>query len=467
MRRIRMWGWVFAAAWVLVSAGCWPNRVAVSPGGRTMYFSLNKEGGIKTEKSSNIYALDVETGVLRQLTDGPGAKWWCAISEDGKNLLYMVMWAPGDEAVIKRLDIESGKSEPLTGLLRPHFYPWCIPGKSGHLLAIVKGQDDDPRWTLYGEDGPVRLPFAPDLKAASGNVGVARDRFAVAIHHKVEVAGDEKEAEEKTEVLVYVVDLVSPQPKEGEEPGRQRPIEAKATKAGRWFAQDGHGQIIDLALSPGGKRLVAALFGKERSQFFELDVTGKAEPTHLFDAKGYYPQWTPDGEGIVYLRTPEQDENWRDVVLWRPDAKQPVLLARLPGEMGRAYTTWRWMEDGRMRIYHLSDEGVRIVDAKPDGSEAAAKRLPGGNLGVLKRLADFGRAMEKMPDLSEGQWPPAFAEKMKIVMDYQDKHIENAPESVQRAAEEVEEAARQWEPVPAIPELPKEEAEPEPSAPRR
>ncbi|MGB2997530.1 MAG: hypothetical protein WBC59_02705 [Phycisphaerae bacterium] len=484
MRRIRMWGWVFAAAWVLVAGGCWPNRVAVSPDGRTMYFSLNKEGGIKTEESSNIYALDVETAELRQLTDSPAMEGWCVLSEDGKHLLHSA--AAEDRFWIEALNLEKESSTPLTGAPSIYLYPRLVCGKHVLVVEVEDFKNSEGRWVLIGQEGSVPLPLPDGYEAAPGEVAVAEHYFACAVKRKVsepasEDAGenedkgsednkdkkDNKDREDQWEVLVYVIVPGPVEPKESDNANEPQSGHVKTIQVAQWLVDDV--APVDLAFSPGGKRLVAAVFGAgasdEHTGFFELDPAGEAEPKPLFEAKkAFYPQWTPDGLGLVYLRLCPEDDKWREVMLWRAEAAERQILARLPGKMGEAYTTWRWLEDGRLRIYHLSDEGVRIVDAKPDGSEAAAKRLPRENLRVLKRLADFERAMEKVPDLSEGQWPPAFAKKMKIVADYQDKHIENAPESVQKAFEEVVEAATRWEPVPAIPELPKEEAEPEPSA---
>lgn len=165
----------------------------------------------------------------------------------------------------------------------------------------------------------------------------------------------------------------------------------------------------------------------------------------------------PDGKSIVYLRTSPRDEKFREVVLWRPDAKEPVLLAHLPGEMGKAYTTWFWMPDGRLRIYHLSDDGVRLVEVAADGSGAKQRVLTHERLKVQRALADLQRALAKVPDLSQEKWPEPTAAQMKAVTD----PLKNTKKPIADALEAAWKAAAIWEEVSEIaPPAPKEPAAP-------
>lgn len=457
---------VLALLWVCAAAGCWPNRVAVSPDGRTMYFSLNKEGGVKTEDGSNIYALDVETAELRQLTDAPYAEGWCALSKDGKRLVHS---AAAGTLRIAWIDLEKGKDRPfsllVTGVEKAYLYPYFVHERGILAMEREDVKDEKGRWILFGEGGAKALPLPEGFLAVPGEVAVIENRFACAVVRELALPEGGDDAPSQVEVAVYVVPLSEPvEEKEGEEvekeegsappedeKGAEEPApKVKATCVGQWEVEKA--QPVDLAFSPDGKRLVAAVSGAgasdEHTGFFELDPAGEAEPKPLFEAKkAFYPQWAPDGEGIVYLRTHPEDDEWREVMLWRPEADEPQVLARLPGKTGEAYTTWRWMEDGRMRIYHLSDEGVRIVDAKPDGSEAAAKRLPRENLRVLKALADLERAVARVPDLSEEQWPEPFAEKVKAVAEPLKQTFGSLEDPFKQAVE----GARVWESVPAVP----------------
>jgi len=64
------WGMSLAA--ILTVAGCLPNRAALSPDGRQLYFATNDDAGFEIKDSSHLYALDIETGRLRALTDASG-----------------------------------------------------------------------------------------------------------------------------------------------------------------------------------------------------------------------------------------------------------------------------------------------------------------------------------------------------------------------------------------------------------
>jgi len=431
MRRWRTAWWLAALLAAAVAAGCLPNRVAISPDGRTMYFSLGPKGPFDVTDGSQIYALDIETAGLKALTDGAPSKTWCALSEDGKSLVYMGVLGEG-QATLSALDLDEGIDLPLTGTLRTHLYPWSLQGEAGGLLAMIKEADDQPRWVLYAEEGSVPLPLPEGAKAVLGNVGVARDRFAIAVSKDVKVPGDtegtEKEAHEYT---VFVVNLAAEVP--------------EGMQVARWVVAKE--PVVDLAFSEDGSRLVAAVL-EDPTVFYELDVTGQAEPKRLFEClKAYYPQAAPDG-GAVYLRTSAADEGWREVVLWRPDGPEQVL-ARLPGKLGEAYTTWRWLEDGRLRVYHLSNEGVRIIETAADGSEAKARRLSGDNLMALKYAADLKRGIARTLCVSEGECPEALAEKLKPVLDPLGQIVKSGDD----AFEQAQQAAAVWEEVPAVPEI--------------
>lgn len=447
MRRARMAYVAAGLAAGLAAAGCLPNRVGLSPDGRTMYFSLGPQGPFGGGDRSNLYSLEIETAEMQALTDGPGAKTWCMPAYGAKDLAYMELVGGDGEGAIRLLDLETGRDVPLTGMLQPHLYPWAIPGGAPRLLAIRKGADAEPYWALYGEKGAAAaLPLPDGATAVMGNVGVARDRFAVAVSKDVKVPGDAEGAEKEAhEYLVFLVNCA------GEA--------AEGTQVARWVFDDE--PIVDLAFSDDGSRLVAAVL-HDPAEFYELDVTdqvaqddstGRAEPKRLFECpKAYYPQAAAGG-GVVYLRASAADEEWREVALWTPGEAEARVLARLPGKLGQAYTTWRWMEDGRLRVYHLSNEGVRIIETSADGSAATGKRLTGEHLMALARMADFGRAAGKMPSLSEGEWPADVAGPIGVVAEHMKKQFEESPEEIRKASESAEAAAAVWEDVPAVPEI--------------
>jgi hypothetical protein len=231
------------------------------------------------------------------------------------------------------------------------------------------------------------------------------------------------------------------------------------TCAARWTDLATADPVIDVAFSADGNRLAAAILGaigkKEETRFFEVDPTGQAQPKVLFDAPhAYYPQWTPDGRGLVYLRACAGNDKWREVVLWRPEAKEPLVLARLPGEFGKAYTTWFWMPDGRLRVYHVSDEGIYLVEASADGQGAKARRLTRERLKAQKGLADFersfGRASVPASSLAETEWPQPLAAAMKAVA----QPVQDAAKPTEDALRAAWRLATVWDEVPAAPAVP-------------
>ena len=188
--------------------------------------------------------------------------------------------------------------------------------------------------------------------------------------------------------------------------------------------------------------------------FVELDPTGKQPPKPLFDMyKGYYPQFTPDSKGLVYLRATRENDKIREVVLWRFDGKPPVVLARLPGELGKAYTTWYWLPDGRLRIYHISEEGVRLVETAVDGQGAKARLLGHERLKAERRLADIAYGIgqqAKLPRVTAEEWDKAYAAQMKAA----DAAVAIAEKPAEAAFEAAWKAVVRWEDVPAVGPIP-------------
>jgi len=459
------------AALAAAIAGCLPNRGAVSPDGGTFYFSLNKEAGFEAKDGSNIYALDVETGRLRALTDGPEVKGWCSVSSDGKFLIYGTLASGG--GTVAAVDLEKGNTIPVTGVTQNYAYPWVVPGSPRYVVAMTqkperKTQNSEHgtqksvielQWVLFGEHGDVPLAPLADFGAGAGNVGVAPSRFAVS-------AGRTSKSGEKdiSELSVWVVDLSNPPQAEaakaeGNAPASPAKPWPAITCAAKWTedATDKGGGGLDLAFSPDGKRLVAAvtLAGGDKEQgaarFFDVDPTGKEQPKLLFEVPGgRSPQLTADGSGIVYLRLTGNDEG-REVLLWRPDLKEARVIARLPGVLGRGpgefgtFTTC-WTKEGGLRIYHVSDEGLWLVEAAADGTDAKARRLPRERMEAQKYLADFERGLGHVPDAPPENLPEPLADAMRAV----GKPLEDAARTVQDALKAAWAAASVWDDVPAV-----------------
>ena len=455
--------WLRAARWItaivalaVATPGCLPNRGAVSPDGRTFYFSLNRKAGFEADEGSNVYALDVEAGRIKALTDGPGIKGWCSASSDGKFLIYGTLASEG--WTVARVDLGSHRTIPVTGVTQNCVFPWVVPGEPPYVVAITQKSKDEWRWVLIAERGEVPLVLPADCAAVLGNVGLAPSRFAVPAFRQIK-DGDK----EKGEASVWVVDLSNPPAAEGDEKAAAPKADAKSpppaakpwpavTCVAKWTDIAGKdAPVIDLAFSADGKRLAAAVLpgGKDKDQtrFFDVDPTGKEQPKLLFEvAGGCAPQWTPDGKGLVYLGPVKGEEKGREVVLWQPEMKEARVIARLPDVAGKAYTTCFWTKDGRMRIYHVADEGLWLIDAAADGTGAKARRLSHERLAAQKYLADFERALARLPESTPKELPEALANAVNAV----EKPLQDAAKPTQEALKAAWAAASVWEEVPAV-----------------
>ena len=453
----------------LDAAGCLPRRGDVSPDGRTFYFSMM----VPTEKEgmsgSPILALDAETGRLRALTDSGGG-FWCCLSPDGKFLTYM---GPVVGAV-SIMDLEKGEAGPLTGVLDGYGYPRLIQMGDGEkvfgLLAKTTrglgspgGEAKDSHWVVMSQSGAVPLPDLEGYEAGVGEVVTLSGAFVVPVHRLINAPEAAKGDPKKHESALFAVDVseylkaTKPDAPKSKSP----PAPPKAALLAKWAGEGDSAPVIDLALSSDREegRLVAAVPGqgpgKDSTQFFEIFPPEKGPPKLLFeDAKARCPQWTPDGKAIVYLRVNTVNNNWQEVVLWRPEAKEPVVLARLPNKSTphdeTCITTWRWLPDGRLRIYNVEDgDGIRLVETAADGTGAKARRLNPDRLVLQVNLALTDRAMHSVPPLGKVPASP-LNDKTKPAVEA----AVAAAKSFDEAREKLWQLANDWDEVPAIPPVP-------------
>jgi hypothetical protein len=449
-----------ALALALAACGCVPNRLDVSKDGRTLYFAIGEEGPFGRNSAMAIYAMDVETGAMSALTDAKGMRFWPVLCEPGDRVVCM--GAYGGEGFVETIGRGGAPAAPLTGLLRESGYPWSIPGPLGAIAMMQRVESGRAvRWVLcHGRNQSVPLSVPETSNDLKVTVGVAQDRFAIAVQPPAAPAEEKPtpataaeapppEAAPPTagkEILVYVVDLVlGPPPQENAPPLLE---EVRATKVAAWRTEaDELG--VDLAFSADGQRLVAAtLFWTAKdsaTRFYELDPAGKAEPKLLFEeALAYAPAWSPDSKAVLYLR-PKRESNPQELVRRGIEpGSEPKGLAAVRGYRDGACTTWRWLSDGRLRIYNLSGAGLRIVEMKADGSDAKAKELPLERLLALKALADFSRAWHGVPNIAEE--PPAdeFTAPFEAVI----AAVRKANPDVTKAVEEAAKKANRWEEVP-------------------
>ena len=466
----------------LFAPGCLPRRGDVSSDGRVFFFSMLVPGENEKTFGSAIFALDVETGRLKALTDGRGANFWCSLSPDGKYLAYMGPVAGGATSIV---DLENGVNGPLTGALDGYTFPRLIKAtgeeKFGCLLVMAggDGMGKESHWAVLMPGGKVPLPDFEGYEAGEGEAVTLDGGFVVPVHRLISAPDAAKGEPKKHESALFVINVseylktTKPDAPKSESP----PAPLKTTLLAKWVSEGDQAPVIDLALSSDSEdgRFVAAVPGmgptKDTTQFFEIFneifTPGKGPPKLLFeDAKARRPQWTPDGKAIVYLRVNTVNNDWQDVVLWRPEAKEPVVLARLPGKSKThdedCIITWRWLPDGRLRIYSVeNNDGIRLVETAADGTGAKARRLNRDRLGLQVYLALTDRAMHSMPPLGKVLSDPP-NDKTKPAVEA----AVAAAKSFDEAREKLRQLADDWEEVPAIPDVPPPPPPPPPKAPK-
>ena len=458
------------------AAGCLPTRGDVSPDGRTFYFSMMVPSmlvpGEKNKVGSPILALDAETGRLAALTDSVGVNFWCCLSPDGKYLTYM---GPAIGAV-SIMDLEKGEAVPLTGILEGYGYPRMIQVGDGEkvfgLLAKTTrglgspgGEAKDNHWVVMSLNGAVPLPDLEGYEASQGEaVTIPGGVLAVPVHRLTNVAEADKGQPKKYEsavILLSVGEYLKTFKDDAAKPAAP-PAPLKGIVLAKWTSEGDPAPVIDLALSSDREdgRLVAAVSGqgpgKDITQFFELFPPEKGATRLLFEAaKAGRPQWTPDGQALVYLRANTANPAWADVVLWRPEQKEPLVLAHLPGMKasddpeGETTTAWRWLPNGRLRIFNVSKDGLRQIETAADGTGAKARLLRADRLNLQVGLALADQA-KHAPQPLEKLRLDGLMEKAKPSLEA----VAAAAKALDAAHKNLWPLATEWEDVPAMPEVP-------------
>ena len=469
-------GLLACAAMTAATLGCLPTRGDVSPDGRTFYFSMMVPSmlvpGEKNKVGSPILALDAETGRLTALTDSVVGGFWCCLSPDGKYLTYM---GPTIGAV-SIMDLEEGEAAPLTGILDGYGYPRMIQvgdgekffgllAKTTRGLGSPEGEAKDSHWVVMGPRSTVLLPDLEGYEASQGEaVTIPGGALALPVHRVLSAAEADKGQPKKYESAVIRLSVGEHLKivKDDVAKPAAPPAPPKGIVMAKWTSEGDPAPTIDLAATGEGSktdRLVAAVSGqgpgKDITQFFELFPPEKGAPKLLFEAaKAGRPQWAPDCQALVYLRANAGNNKWNDVVLWRPEQKEPLVLAYLPGMKasdpeGETTTAWRWLANGRLRIFNVSKDGLRQVETAADGTGAKARLLRADRLNLQVGLALADRA-KHAPQPLEKLRLDGLEEKAKPSLEA----VAAAAKALDAAHENLWPLATEWEDVPALPELP-------------
>jgi hypothetical protein len=454
------------AALAATILGCLPTRGDVSPDGRTFYFSMMVPTEKENTAGSAVLALDAETGRVRALTDSVGGGFWCCLSPDGKYLTYM---GP-DGGVVSFMDLDKGIATPLTGALDGYGYPRLIQAGEdekalGVLVKTLRGNEDKAggHWVVLAQGGAVPVPDLEGYGASLGEPAVIAGGTLVLPVYKV-LSSDEadKNLPKKYESAVIVLDVSEPLKVTKDDAAKPAapPAPPKATVLAKWTSEGSAPPTIDVAITSKDSkadRMVAAVSGqgadKETTQFFELFPLKKDAPKLLFEAaKAGSPQWTPDGQAIVYLRANAANNTWNDLVLWRPEQKEPLVLAHMQGKTSDyddPIVAWRWLANGRLRVFNVSRDGLRQVDTAADGTGAKARFLRSDRLDLQAALTLAYQARHAAPPFD------------KLPLDQLEEKAKPSLEAAAAAVKALDAAyeklwlvAAEWEDVPALPDVP-------------
>lgn len=111
--------------------------------------------------------------------------------------------------------------------------------------------------------------------------------------------------------------------------------------------------LINAATSPDGRRVVFEVVG---SNVFVIDLDDETtEPVDI--GRGNRPQWSPEGEWIVYMRTDDDGERFTssDLVAVRIDGRAELRLTDTPD---RLEMNPSWSPDGTRLAYDDLADGI-------------------------------------------------------------------------------------------------------------
>lgn len=390
-------GLVLAA---VLMAGCEPPNHVDSPAdGSTMYFAFGPTARFELPQGSQLYAFDVERCRLRCLSDDPRMNVWVTGNDDGSRFSWTRCLSQSDfQLHVQGAGAREGRQ--LGAAYNAYGGSSFVPG-NGWLLAYEGRTLETMHWTLFDPAGSeIGMPYDKELKAVGTDTpALAKNRVAVAVYGMNK--DYPKTSQKPYGVWVYVIDLSSGKP--------------VATLAGMWEVHYHEIPIrflesptIDLSFSPDGSKIVAAWYSLTKTTFYELDAKGAAKPKELFsDAKALRPAYMSDGKGVAYMRVhPDAAKyNVMQVMLRRPDDAQPKALAELPGLPRTCGTALRRLADGRMRVMHLSNDGLAVVECAVDGSGVTTRSVPTDKMEKQRQLARFEYVFKQNPSVNQWQAP--------------------------------------------------------------
>lgn len=366
---------------------------ALSPCGRFLYWSEDMTPGptfqYNKDPHAGIYVirrLDLETGRIENVTGGPGGAVRPTPSPDGRQLAFVRRVR--ERTVLFVRDLESGAERPVwDGLSKDQQETWAIFGVYPNFAWLPDGS----AIVIWAQGGLWRVSTDPNLDLAQRAQPIPfRVEVRRTVHEAVRVPQDPHP--ERTTVRMIRDAVTSPD-------GRRLAFNAVGSVwikdlpdgTPRQLSPDGMRAYFP-SFSPDGRTVVfVGWTDEDLAAIFAVPATG-GTPRRLTDRPGYYrnPRFSPDGRTIVFERTTG------NAILGVVHGTEPGIY-RMPatgGEMTLVSRTGRdpFVSPDGERVFFLTGFGI--------GKEYKSVRLDGGDERTHFTLRDAARVVPS-PD---GRW---------------------------------------------------------------
>ena len=352
------------------------DQAALSPDGRTLAFVSTRETG-----STDIHLLDLETGALRNATATPGGDYRPSWSPDGRMLAFSSdrgkpprmaagRWEHVHEASVYVMQIDGGGVRRLTG--------------DGHLTGSPKWSADGRRILFYevAVADTFRARWLPEQAEVDSRIA------------SVDVATGQRTVHAAGRGLKLSPQFLGP-----DRVGYLAKSGPSAVLAFSHGSPGATGDIGNPAWSPDGSRVVyqqgpIATIARPRAPGEKLQGVDAA--FDLRYASGF-PAVSPDGRRLVLSeRTGRgRPDDRTSLAVWSTDGTEPQRIFRGVG----AVMSPQWSPDGEWIVFGMGNyflartRPARVMLARADGSDARAITEGPGNAGFPSFSPDGTRVV--------------------------------------------------------------------------